>query len=250
MAGMGFDYAKHNTETQQDSLGACYTVSGERYGGGGGTRTYMYVRATAAVTAMNMVQMESAAATVTDITGFSNSGDRVTNRYPYVEDSGETWTKNAYSGGFLYIAGNTGAGQMKRIRSNTTTRCYFQALYPEAGETDALTTVVDVTSDIVLILPWHVKPSTASDLQQPVIGNAPWAFTTQYFGYIIVPRAPTVVLVKSGGSLTIGEYVSASDDTAGQVAACSNDSELGDESFCGIALHAGGTDVASPVMLL
>ena len=250
MAGCGFNYAKHNTETQQDMLGACYTVGGERYGGGGGSRTYMYVRASAAVTALNMVQMESAAATFTNITSAGTNDSRPDGKYPWVEETGAGLTANAFSGGLLYVAGNTGAGQMKRIRSHTDVRVYFQAMYPEAGETDDFTTAVDTTSDCVLICPWHVKPTTASDLQQPVIGNAPWAFTDEYYGYIIVPRAPNIVNVKSGGSLTIGEYVSASDDTAGQVAACSDDSELGNESFCGIALHAGAADQAAPIMLL
>lgn len=233
---------KHNTSTMQDIPGHCYLEQDPL----GGYNWWMYVKATAAVTATNMVIMETAEEAVTNITGSGTSGSRETGVYPYVEDSGETWTINEHKGSFLYVHGNTGAGGFKRIVSNTATRVYYRALYPNMGEEDAFSTAVDTTSDITILSPWHVKTAADAD-QQVVIGQAPFAFTSGYYGYIRVAAPPQIILVKSGGSFTIGEYAIATDDTAGQLAAAS---DADNETMCAIALHAGAADQLSPFLLL
>jgi hypothetical protein len=233
---------KHNTATKQDILGKCYTVQDPL----GGTYIWMYVKAAAAVTAGDIVMMQSAEESVTDITGSSNTGNRAQGVYPYVEDSGETWTVNEHRGAFLFIAGNTGAGQMKRVVKNTATRVYFRALYPQMGETDVLTTAADTTSDIVILNPWHVSP-TADLAVYPTLGQAPFAFTSLYYGYILVPAPPTIALVRAGGTLTLNHYVKADDNTNGQVM---DAGVLAAETICGKALHASAADTAGPVQLL
>ena len=232
---------KHNTSTKMDNLGQCYTVHDPL----GGDYLWMYVKATAAVTATNMVICETAEETVADITSAVNTGDRASGVYPSITDSGETWTVNEHVGAFMYIAGGTGAGQMRRIVANSATTVWFRALYPQMDETDVLSTAASTDSDIVILNPWHIKTAADAD-QQCVVGQAPIAFTSGYYGYILVPHIWQVMLVKSAGSFTIGEYAIATDDTAGQLGPASDGDN---ETYCGIALHAGATDQASPFFL-
>lgn len=231
----------HNTADIRHTLGTVFTVEHRL----GGYSRWMYVRATAGITAGLMVIMETAEETVTNITGFRNTGNRARGAYPYIEDTGETWTVNEHVGSFLYLAGNTGAGQWKRIRHNTATRVYFEAVRPEIGETDTLTTDPDTTTDIVIFNPFHVQTAADAD-QQCVMGQAVQAFTSTYYGYILVPHIPVLALVKSGGSITIGEYVVVTDDTAGQFGAAS---DADNETMSGIAIHAGAADQYSPFIL-
>jgi hypothetical protein len=232
---------KHNTVDKQDNLGQCYKVEDPL----GGTYRWMYVKASAAVTAGNVVMMDNAEETVANITSALNTGDRAAGVYPSVTDSGETWTVNEHKGAFLYVAGGTGAGQMKRIVSNTATTAYLRAIHPNMGETDPFTTALSTDSDVVIINPWHVKP-TATAAVNPTLGQAPFAFTSLYYGYILVPKEPTITFVKAGGTLTINHYVIADDDTAGQVV---DATVLVAETVVGKALHASAADQYGPIHL-
>tara|TARA_Y100000310_G_C20467728_1_gene708478 strand:+ start:44 stop:778 length:735 start_codon:yes stop_codon:yes gene_type:complete len=89
-----------------------------------------------------------------------------------------TLTANAYAGGFIVIDSSTGAGQRRKIKSNTTTQI---VLY------DALNTAVSATSHAHLIPnPYNdVKLSTASGASIGLIlGVTVGALTADYYGWI------------------------------------------------------------------
>jgi len=217
-----------------------------------GGHLYMYVKATAAIAANEAVVMQQAYSTLDDITGFKNTGDRATGQFPYVEDSLASWTVGDLVGSYLYIDAGTGAGQLKRIVSNTATRIYFAALHPGFGtsnEDDPFSTAPDITSDITIVAPFHVVKVPASTLTSPVIGYAPFAFTSGYYGWICITG---IALIKSGttaASLVAGVAVSAGDNTAGQLTGLANGETIDDIKLCGIALHAAADDQAAPIWL-
>jgi len=208
---------------------------------------YMYVKATAAISANEAVVFQPAYSSLDNITGF---GNRATGTFPYVEDSGATWTAGDLVGAALYIDAGTGAGQMKLIRSNTATRIYFEALHPGFGvgfEDDPFTTAPDITSDITIIAPFHVVKSPASTLTNKGIGYAPFAFTSGYYGWICVTGLGLTKSGTSGAALVAGMPISVGDDTAGQVTGIASAATSDDQSFAGIALHAAANDQAAPI---
>lgn len=232
----------HNTSTMEHELGSVWVV---------GDHAWMYVQATAAVAAGKIVTPNVAHVSVTNITGFKNTEDAGV-KGVYVEDTGESWTENAYVGSYLYIASGTGAGQMKRIRSNTTGgRAYFEALYPEIGETDPFTTDPDTTSDIVIISPWRVKPTTSASEVEIVWGYAPSAFTANYYGFIICRGVGLPLSGTDNNALVAGKYVCPGDNTAsGYCTGVKDGNDQFDATIFGYALHAGADGQAAPVYIL
>lgn len=233
---------KHNTATKLDNLGQCYTVHDPL----GGMYIWMYVKASEAITAGDIVYMNHAEETVANITSTSNVGDRAQGIYPSITDSGETWTVNEHKGAFVYIGSGTGAGGMKRVHSNTATTVYYRALYPQMGELDVLSTAASTDSDIVILNPWHIL-QTVTAAVYPTLGQAPFAFTSGYYGYMLVPAAPCIANVRAGGTLTIHDYVKADDNTNGQVM---DAGVLVHETVCGKALHVSAADQFGPIQLL
>lgn len=214
-----------------------------------GEHLYRYVKATAAITANNVVVANTAHVTVTNITGFKNTGDRASGKFPYVEDSGESWTAGAYVGSYLYIHTGTGVGQMKRIVANTATRAYFEALHKGFGtafEDDPFSTSPDTTSDITIISPWQVAKCGASDKIQTPMGYAPFAFTSGYFGWICIDGMGNPTM---GGTGVLDTFVVPGDDTAGQGTIAGTGDDLGDGTPFGIACYAGADDTKWPVLL-
>lgn len=228
---------KHNTEDPQCELGSLWPV---------GDVVWRYVRAAAAITAGSAVISDVASETVANITGSSSSTDRARGIYPYIEDSGESWTENIYRGCLLYVNGGTGAGQLKRIKWNNSTRAYYSAMYPYMGEADPFSTDVDTTSDIVIISPYHVKTAPVTTKTNLVMGVAPFAFTSGYYGFIV---AAGPALAKVGGAIAaVGTAVNPGDDTAGTLVGSGVGDDVGDVTTCGHALHVGAEDQATPIM--
>ncbi len=206
-----------------------------------------YVRADTAITAGDVVVANTASITVTNITGFSVKPTQTTvgKGYPYVEDSGETWTVGQFSGSYLYVSGNTGVGQLKRIVSNTATRAYYEGLFPEMGEENDFSTDLDITSDVVIISPWRVKPALASGKFQTVMGWAPFAFTDERYGWIVINGMGNP---SSGGSGVINTPYIPGDNTAGQGTIAGTSDDVGDCVVAGVSLFAGADDTKWPVL--
>lgn len=230
----------HNTSDCRFQLGQIAEDSGH---------LYRYCKATAAITAGNVVVANTAHVTVTNITSLDNTGDRATEKYPSVTDSGESWTPGAYVGSYLYIHGNTGVGQMKRIVKNDATTAWFGALHPGFGqgiEDDPFSTSPDTTSDITIISPWQVKKCGASDKIQTPIGTAPFAFTSGYYGWVCIDGMDNPTM---GGTGVIDTVVVPGDDTAGQGTIGGTGDDIGDGTVFGIACYAGADDTRWPVLI-
>ncbi len=236
----------HNTVDCKHQLGAVVHDSGH---------CYMYVKATAAISANEAVVMQEALLAFDTPTGIGGNalGDRATEKYPYIEDTGQTWTAGAYDGAHLYIDAGTGAGQMKRIIKNTATRIYYGALHPgfgEAIEGDAFSTAPAVAdSDFTVIAPFHVIKVPADTLTSPIIGNAPFAFTSGYYGWICVRGCTLSGSGTTGAALVAGVGVSAGDNTAGQVTGLAADETIDDINLYATALHAAADDQAAPLWI-
>lgn len=226
---------KHNTVDQLLDLGSLWEADG---------CLYRYVRATTAVTAGQTVTAGVSLETATNITGFKNTGDRATGSWPYVEDSGLTMTPGIYVDGYVYILTGTGLGQMKRIVGNTATRIYFGALHPWLGEKDPFTTAPDLTSDIVVIHPWHVIPTPVTTKTALVLGVAPAAITALYYGFIVESG---VTLATVAATAVVGAPLMPGDDTVGTLLTISA-ADMSGATPVGYALHAGGTDQKTPVL--
>ena len=240
----GAAFKSHNTATPTDAS------LGQR--AWDGDHLYLYVKATAAIAANEAVCMQPAYKTADNITGFKNTGDRATGQYPYVEHSSLAATANDLIGAYLYIDAGTGAGQMKRIVSNTATRIYFEAIHKGFGtnfEDDPFSTDPDITSDITIIAPFHVVKVPVTSLLSVTIGYAPFAFTSGYYGWICTSGC---CLIKSGttaAALAAGEPVSSGDNTAGQLTGVANGETPEDFFSPGVALHAAADDQAAPIWL-
>jgi len=231
----------HNTEGCKYELGSLAQD---------GDHLYRYVKANAAIAAGEVVVCDTVATTaIANITGVDNTGDRATGKLPYVEDSGETWTVGQWVGSYLFVHGGTGVGQIKKIISNTATRAYFGAVHKGFGiglEDDPMGTTPDTTSDITIISPWQVIKAAVSDKIQTVCGYAPFAFTTQYYGWVCTTGVGNPLM---GGTGVLDTPVCAGDDTAGQGTICGVGDDLGDAVPFGICLEAGSDNERWAVLL-
>jgi len=232
--------SKHNTADRQDTLGNTYTV---------GDHTWMYVKAGAAISAGQIVSPTVSAATVTDIQTTNNTVEEGVGK-PWVYDSAAGLTADAHVGSFLYVNSGTGAGQMKRIHANSTTKIWYEALYPEIGEADGFTTDLGITSDLVIISPFTVVKSVVDSEVHMVMGYAPVAFTSGYYGYIICRGVGLPLTGSNNGALVAGKFVVPGDNTAGQATGVTTSDDLFLGTPFGIALHAGADDQAAPVFIL
>ena len=226
-----------NTEFPEYELGSLAIVN---------DRAWRYVRATAAITAGEVVVVTSPSQ-VSNITGVQNTPDPGVGS-PWIEDSGETMTVNYYKDCYLYISGHTGAGLMKRIVSNTATRIYYKAMYPEMGEADGFSTTPDTTTDYNILTPWHVKKAVASDKIQTPIGYAPFAFTAHYYGWVLASGMGNPAMGYASGSAVIDTLVVPGDDTAGQGTWAGPADDLGDATPFGVMMYAGANDTKWPVL--
>lgn len=229
--------SKHNTVDRQDTLGNTYVV---------GDHVWMYVKANAAIAAGQIVSPVLSAATVTNIDTTNNTVEEGVGK-PWVYDSGAGLTADAHVGSFLYINSGTGAGQMKRIVKNTTTKIWFEALYPEIGEADGFTTALGATSDLVIISPYVVAESAVDSEVQLVMGYAPVAISSGYYGYIIHRGVGNPLTGTNNGALVAGKFVVPGDNTAGQATGVTTADDLFLGTPFGVALHAGADDQAAPV---
>lgn len=234
---MGFPgEVKHNTEDCLLDVGSLYEANG---------CLYRYVRASAAIAAGNAVISDLAVQTITNANSSDNTGDRATGRYPWIQDTDLDMTENIYRGCFLYLNGGTGAGQMKRVVRNSDTKIWYAALHPFLGETDPFTTDPSTDTDGVIIAPFHVKKAPVTTQTNLVVGVAPYAFTSGYYGFIVDSG---VALATVGGAIAAGKFVIPGDDTAGQLVVAGADIDLGDATPCGFGLHASTTDQAAPIL--
>jgi len=228
----------HNTSDKKWELGSIAVCR---------DHVFRYIKASAAIAAGNLV-VTTDIAQVTNITGLSNAGDRNTNSYPYIEDSGESMTVNYYEDFYVYLSGNTGVGQIKKVHRNTATRLYLKAVYPELGEADTFDPSPDTTTDYNLISPWFCEKAEASDKIQTVIGYAYAAITQHRYGWVICGGVgnPSSGTASAG---VIDTCYGAGDDTAGQGScAKAGTDDIGDFTPCGVALYAGADDTKWPVL--
>ena len=230
----------HNTVDMRDELGAVYNV---------GDHSWMYVKAGAAIAAGQIVSPTVAAATVTNITAADNVGDRATGKYPSVTDSDLAATADAHIGSYLYLNSGTGAGQYKKIVANSTTQIWFEAVYPEMGEDDPFATAPVVNDDGVIISMFNVVKSPADSEVALVMGYAPYAFTTQYYGYIMCGGLGLPLSGTDNGALVAGKFVVPGDNTAGQCTGVTTSDDIFLGTPFGVALHAGADDQAAPVWI-
>ncbi|MCP4493363.1 MAG: hypothetical protein GY820_39565 [Gammaproteobacteria bacterium] len=230
----------HNTEARLDTPGNTYVV---------GDRTWMYVKAGAAIAAGQIVSPTVSAATVANIETQNNTVEEGVGK-PWVYDSGAGLTAQDHVGSFLYINSGTGAGQGKRIVKNTATKIWYSAMYPEIGEADGFETALDTTSDLVIISPFTVVKSIADEEFHIVWGYAPLAITSGYYGYILHRGVGLPITGTDNAAPVAGKYVVPGDNTAGQATGIANTNDLFDATICGIALHAGADDQATPVFML
>jgi len=242
--GLGAAALKHhNTSDCRFQLGALAEDSGH---------LYMYVQADAAISANNIVAMQEARTSFDNITSFDNTSDRAIEKYPSITDSGLSLTVGAHVGDFVYIDAGTGAGQMKRIVKNSATQIWFAALHPgflESNEGDTFATDPDTTSDITIISPFHVIKAPATTLTTPVIGVAPLAFTTKYYGWICVRGVCLAGSGTTAAALVAGVYVTPGDNTAGQCTGLANGETIDDVHIFGTALHAAADDQTAPIWI-
>jgi len=226
----------HNVTTPGAELGATYPV---------GDHTWMYVKAVAAIAATNAVIYKIAEVTVTDVSLVVNTGDRAKGEYPHLTDAG--MTANAHEGSLLYLNNGTGAGQMKRIRSNTASVIYYEAMFPEMGEDDPFTTDPVDDDDGVIISPFHVIKVAASTLNQPMMGVAPNAIDSGSYGWIICAGPCLAGSGTTNNALVAGSPVCSGDDTAGQVSGAADGNDYYDIAPFATALHAAAEDQAAPI---
>ena len=188
-------------------------------------RCYKYVQFNEAVTIGDCTTILMPDVTNTNLTA-TTSTSSVT-----VADTG--WTLARYDGAlhewYFSTNGNTGAGQTRRIISNTTTALTIDA---------APDTALDTTTDGVTYSPYMVELS--DDANERVCGVCLASQTTQYYGWIQQKGFCPLVQFAGNTDAAVAHEGIVSSSTAGEAKGFTNAGTTADEAdkAFGYALYA------------
>lgn len=191
---------------------------------------WRYVEANEALTPRGVLCTRVADTAVTDITSTANNdrGETV-----FITDSGAGWTVGQFAEAWGVVSGNTGEGQMFRVKDNTADTL---ELYSDW----ALATALDTTSDLTLVRPYLVREAVITTLNQIITGVAQRTFASGDFGFLLVHGYGVVL---NGATDTVAnEQLTPGDDTSGSAATIGNGETPDDIFVVGRALYAEATD--------
>jgi len=166
-------------------------------------RQWVYVKASAAVVAGNVVVPAATTSVGTTISSSTDSQGRIV----YITKASAGWTVGQFAEGSVLIDGGTGTGQVAKIKSNTTDTL---ELYPDS----ALSTALDGTSTMEIWTNHLVRKSVVTTKIQNAVGIAQVAFAADDYGFVLTRGVGRVL---AGEVLTVGGSFVTGDDTAGQV---------------------------------
>lgn len=166
-------------------------------------REWVYVKATAAITAGEVVIPAATTSVGTTITSGTDSQGRIV----YITKASAGWTINQFAEGSVLIDGGTGSGQVAKIKSNTTDTL---ELYPDS----ALGTALSTDSTMEIWTNFNVRKSVVTSKIQNAVGIAQTTFATDEYGFVLTRGIGRVV---AGEVLTVGGSFVTGDDTAGRV---------------------------------
>lgn len=180
--------------------------------------------------AITQFHLVSAAANV-GVDTVSSSNDSNGNRTRVTEGSAG-WTAGAYAGGWMVVDDGTGEGQIAYIEDNTADTLRL-------GTDWALSTALAVAdSDITIHLPYSFRSTPITALLGQIRGVAQAAFTASYYGWVLVSGVGGVL---PGETLTVDEYITPGDDTAGEVHNVDANETIDDISIVGKSIVANST---------
>lgn len=199
-------------------------------------REWVYVKASAAVSANQVVVP---AATTSVGTTISSSTDAL-GRIVYITKASAGWTVGAFADGVVHIDGGTGSGQVAKIKTNTTDTL---ELYPE----NALSTALSTDSTMEIWTQFLVRKAVITSKLQNATGVAQVAFASGDYGWVLTRGIGAVV---AGEVLTAGASFVTGDDTAGEVIKGTTAKGTFDEQTIGICINPNsGADLAALVFV-
>lgn len=199
-------------------------------------RTWVYVKASAAVTKNQVV---IPAATTSVGTTISSSTDAM-GRIVYITKASAGWTVDQFANGWVMIDGGTGSGQTAKIIGNTADTLQ---LAPET----ALTTALSTDSTMEIWTQFLVRKALVTSKLQNATGVAQVSFAQNDFGFVLVRGQGAVV---AGEVLVAGASFVTGDDTAGEVVKGTTAKGTFDEQTIGICINPNsGADLAALVFV-
>jgi len=166
-------------------------------------REWVYVYASQALS-LGHVVVPNAVVDVNNVSSSSNAaGERV-----YITKASAGWTVDAYANGWVLVDAGTGAGQVAKIKSNTSDTL---ELYPEYKLATALSAV---DSEILIWTQYQVRKALVTSKIQNATGIVQVAFASGDYGWALTKGIGTVI---AGEALTVGGSFVTGDDTAGEV---------------------------------
>lgn len=166
-------------------------------------REWVYVKASAAVSAGQVVVPAATTSVGTTISSSTDSQGRIV----YITKASAGWTVNQFADGSVLIDGGTGTGQVAKIRSNTTDTL---ELYVDT----ALATALSTDSTMEIWTNFTVRKSVVTTKIQNAVGIAQVDIAADSYGFVLTRGVGRVI---AGEVLTVGGSFVTGDDTAGQV---------------------------------
>lgn len=166
-------------------------------------REWVYVKASAAVSAGNVVVPAATTSVGTTVTSSTDSQGRIV----YITKASAGWTVNQFAEGSVLVDGGTGTGQVAKIRGNTTDTL---ELYADS----ALATALSTDSTIEIWTNFTVRKAVVTTKIQNAVGIAQVDLAADSYGFVLTRGIGRVI---AGEVLTVGGSFVTGDDTAGQV---------------------------------
>lgn len=166
-------------------------------------REWVYVKASAAVSAGNVVVPAATTSVGTTISSSTDSQGRIV----YITKASAGWTINQFAEGAVLIDGGTGTGQVAKIKGNTTDTL---ELYADS----ALSTALDGTSTMEIWTNFTVRKAVVTTKIQNAVGIAQVDIAADSYGFVLTRGVGRVI---AGEVLVVGGSFVTGDDTAGQV---------------------------------
>jgi hypothetical protein len=199
-------------------------------------RDWVYVKASAAVSANQVVVPAATTSVAATITSSTDALGRIV----YITKASAGWTAGQFADGWVHIDGGTGSGQTAKVITNSNDTL---TLAPET----ALTTALSTDSTMEIWTQFLVRKSLVTSKIQNATGVAQVAFASGDYGFVLTRGQGAVI---AGEVLVVGGSFVTGDDTAGEVVKGTTAKGAFDEQTIGVCINPNsGADLAALVFV-